>query len=311
MNKDVIVRRGINLALLTAIVSGVSVFVNSFGVRRIPDPFVYTTAKNVLVALVIVSFVVIPVKWQQLRSLTKQEWRRLTILGIVGGSVPFLLFFYGLREASAPSAAFMHKTLFIWVAIMAVPLLGERLGKLQIVAFAALILGYVILIGWPAKWALGHAEIFTLGATLLWAVEAVLAKRFLSGRLSSSIAATGRMGIGGIIMLGFLAVTDRGAILADLNGSQWGWILLTSIFLLAYVLSYYAALKAAPATVVTSVLVLGSVITSLLYVMYNGRTYSVQQFTGFVVIIAATAIWIFADRKLVRSQFGIGGQGVA
>lgn len=33
--------------------------------------------------------------------------------------------------ASAPSAALIHKSLFIWVALLALPLLGERPGNWQ------------------------------------------------------------------------------------------------------------------------------------------------------------------------------------
>ena len=50
------------------------------------------------------------------------------MIGVIGGSVPFILFFNGLAMASAPSAAFIHKTLFVWVVLLAVPFLGERLG---------------------------------------------------------------------------------------------------------------------------------------------------------------------------------------
>jgi len=61
------------------------------------------------------------------------------LIAIVGGSLPFLLFFTGLSLASAPSAAFIHKTLFIWVAFLAVPFLGERLGWAQICALGVLL----------------------------------------------------------------------------------------------------------------------------------------------------------------------------
>ena len=52
--------------------------------------------------------------------------------------IAFLLFFSGLAMASAPTAAFIHKTMFIWVALMAVPFLGERLGLVPVAALGAL-----------------------------------------------------------------------------------------------------------------------------------------------------------------------------
>ena len=44
-------RRGALLALATALISGVSVYVAKFGTQAVPDPFVYTTARNVVVGL--------------------------------------------------------------------------------------------------------------------------------------------------------------------------------------------------------------------------------------------------------------------
>ena len=47
---------------------------------------------------------------------------------MIGGSVPFVLFFEGLARAEATQAAFIQKTLVVWVALLAVPLLRERFG---------------------------------------------------------------------------------------------------------------------------------------------------------------------------------------
>ena len=45
---------GIVLAFAAAIVSGVSVFVNGYGTKRFPSATVYTTAKNLVAALLLV-----------------------------------------------------------------------------------------------------------------------------------------------------------------------------------------------------------------------------------------------------------------
>jgi drug/metabolite transporter (DMT)-like permease len=294
-----LVQKGVWLALVTALISGVSVYINSFGVRQVSDPFVFTAAKNLLVGLALASLLLAPAAWKELRGLSRRQWVSLVALGLVGGSVPFLLFFYALSQATAPSAAFIHKTLFIWVAILAVPFLKERLGKLQIAALGILVVGNLVLIGRPASWALGPAEVFALLATLLWAVEAIVAKKVM-GDVSARVAALGRMGFGSVAMLGFLALSSRGDTLATMTGIQWGWVGLTSVFLLGYVTSYYGALKYAPATLVSSVLVLGSVVTSLLYAVFSARTYSVEQIAGFGLVVAAAAIWLYIGNRVAK-----------
>ncbi len=290
------VRKGTYLALLTAIVSGVSVFINSYGVRRVPDPFVFTTAKNIIVASGLVAAIVLASRWTEVRSMNRTTWLKLATLGAVGGGVPFLMFFYGLSKADAPTAAFMHKTLFIWVALLAVPLLGERAGKLQAFALLLLVVGNLALGNRPARWSWGEAELFTLGATMIWAVEAVLARKFLSGGISAPVGAAGRMGFGAIVMLGYIAVTGRLDTMASMDASQWGWVLLTAAFLGAYVLAYYSALKAAPAILVSTVLVVGSVITAALHAAVNSRNYTPEQIAGFAVIGLAIGIAVLASR---------------
>ena len=74
------------------------------------------------------------------------------------------------------------KTLVVWVVLLAVPLLGERFGALQVAAVALLVLGQAMASGSTAAFfgkpfGTGEAEI--LAATMLWAVEVVIAKRLL------------------------------------------------------------------------------------------------------------------------------------
>jgi drug/metabolite transporter (DMT)-like permease len=294
-------KKGTYLALATALISGVSVYVNSFGVKQVPDPLVFTTAKNLLVAVGLAALLLLPGAWRELHALARNQWLALLSLGLVGGSIPFLLFFYGLSQATAPSAAFIHKTLFIWVAVLAVPLLGERIGKLQVLALGALVIGNLVLVGRPAQWGWGAAELFVLAATLLWAVEAVVARRLMAG-ISAGTAALGRMGLGALVMLGFLAATGRTDAIAAMSGMQWGWVFITSIFLFGYVNGYYHALKNAPATLVASVLVLGSVVTSLLHAVFSARTYSPDLVVGFGVVLAATALWAYIGLRLRRRE---------
>ena len=44
---------GLALALCTALISGVSVWVNSFGVKSVPDAALYTTLKNGVAAMIL------------------------------------------------------------------------------------------------------------------------------------------------------------------------------------------------------------------------------------------------------------------
>ena len=49
-----------------------------------------------------------------------------------------------------------------------------------------------------------------LAATLLWSVEVVVAKRLLAG-VSAPLLAASRMGLGFVILVGYLVVSGRSA----------------------------------------------------------------------------------------------------
>lgn len=285
MNRTI--RRGVRWALATALVSGVSVYVNKFGVAQVQEPFIYTTLKNSLVAVGFLAAVGLLGSRQELRAFTPRQWLGWLGLGLLGGGIPFLLFFQGLSTATAPSAALIHKTLFLWVAVLAVPFLGERLGWWQIAGLGVLAVS-VLLFQAPAAWGWGSGETLILIATLLWAVETIVAKKLLSS-VSARTAALGRMGVGALVMWLFLLINGQAATALALTPVQWMWVSVTSVFLLAYVWTWYRALKATPATLVTSVLTLGAAVTVVLTILLEGGETTGLQVVAMVLMLLGAA----------------------
>jgi drug/metabolite transporter (DMT)-like permease len=287
--------RGIGLAAGAAVISGIAIWLNGFAVQAVPDTALFTTLKNAVAALVLVALAAALVRPGQLRAISRADGVRLTLIGVVGGSVPFVLFFSGLAMASAPAAAFIQKTLFIWVAFLAVPFLGERLGWVQIVALGALLIGQAILIP-PQGIHWGVGETLIAAATLLWAVEVVLAKRVL-GTVASPIVGAARMAIGLAFLVGYLAISGRLGLLATVSPDAWGWVALTGIVLAAYVTTWYAALERAPATLVSSILVAGAVITGVLGSISRGVAPAPEMAAGYLLIGAAAAVVCLAGLR--------------
>ena len=59
--------------------------------------------------------------------------------------------------------------------------------------------------------------------------------------------AAARMGIGLVVLVGYLAISGKLALVAGLSQVQWGWALLTGLILAAYVATWFGALRRAPA----------------------------------------------------------------
>ncbi len=282
-------RWGVALAVVVALISGVSVFLNGYAVKLLPDAAVYTTLKNGFAALILLGIAASVVRMSEVRALDRRAWASLTVIGVIGGSVPFLLFFSGLALASAPSAAFIHKTLFLWVVMLAVPALGERLGWFPIAALGVLMVGQ-FLAAPPTGVVWGTGETLILAATLLWAVEVIFARRLLLRDVPSPVVGAARLGIGFVVLAGYLAVTGRLAIVTGLTVTQWAWVMGTGVLLAAYVGTWLAALRRVEASVVASILVLGAPITAILQGLVNGVLPAPPVLAGQVAIALAVGV---------------------
>jgi len=278
-------QKGLYLALGTAVISGFSVFFNSFAAKSASNPYILTTTKNIIVALLLGCLILTPLIRTKLKTLTKHDWLKLILIGLIGGSIPFLLFFKGLSMSNAVNAGFIHKTLFIWVTILAIPLLKEKLSKIQLTAAIMLFVGNFFLIG-INSWSFGKADLLILLATLFWSAEFVFAKKLLQ-QIDAKILAWARMFFGSFFMIIFIFATNQGAQFFSLNTASWSWIILTAIFLFAYVLTWYNALKKLPASIVASILVIASPITTLLKNIFISNTYSAHQVIGSLIILSA------------------------
>ncbi len=303
MNTDESTRRhGIMLAAVAALVSGVAVFLNGYGVRAAPDPTVYTTAKN-LVAAVLLALLAVPAVAAlgarpgptRSKKATRLPLPGLLTIAVVGGSVPFVLFFEGLARASSTHAAFLHKTLVVWVALLAVILLREVIRPVHVAAIALLMAGQAVLDGGLSGFEFGAGEALILGATLLWAVEVILAKRLLGDVRPATLGAA-RMVLGSVLLLAWLAVTGRLGTLAGLDATVWGWALLTGCILAGYVATWYAALALAPAVDVTAVLVLAAPVTAGIAAVVNGQLPGVPAAVGCVLVLGGATLIAGARR---------------
>ena len=305
---------GVAIAGATALVSGVSVFVNSYGVRAGATPAVYTTAKN-LVAVAVLSIVAL-IGWRvrnrqfgsaaanfvttapEARSVppTRRWIERLGLLyvGVVGGGLAFALFFDGLAQSEPTPAAFWRDTLVLWVAVIAVLFLRERLRWWNLAAIALLISGEVVASGGVGQLAANRGELDVLVSSVLWALEVVIARRLLKTRPPAVLAVV-RMGLGALTLIVYLAASGSLGQLGSMNADQWHWALWTGLLLSAYVATWMSALARARAVDVTSVLVSSALITWLLQ-LAAGTTVVSGNTIGLVLIGAGATLVLVGAR---------------
>jgi len=288
------------LALTTAFISGLSNFINKTAVTAVKDPIFFTVLKNSLVAILLIGILTGLKKWPEIKSLTKNQWLKLILIGIIGGSIPFALFFTGLSKTSAINASLIHKTLFLWVFVFAIPFLKERMNRWQWIG-VGMIFAANLLIGGFIGFKYNLGELMILGATLLWAIENIIAKKTLKD-VSSPVVASGRMVIGSLLLIIFFYTRSGTIAVPPLNLIQWGWIFLTSLLLFGYVTAWYTALKHAPATYVATLLVPATLITNVLSALFITHSFAVRDLISSLLFIIGTSIVvIFAKRAAEKA----------
>ena len=301
---------GVGLAFATALISGVSVYLNGQYVKLFDDPTLLAAVRNGLVGLVLGGVVVATGGIGELRLLDGRRRAALLVVGIIGGGLPFALFFNGLALAGSPAAALIHKTMFVWVAMLAMVALGERLGLAQVAALG-LLLGGTLLLAPTGALGVGPGEAMILVATLLWSVEVVLVRRLLVGGVSSNLAAASRMVVGSIALFAVVSVTGGLAGIAAFGMEHWAAILVTGALLTGYVTTWYGALQRAPATLVTSVLVLGAVVTAVLQTATSGAVPASQALAGHGLLLVGGAVTVIALRGAIGRVPARRGSAVA
>ena len=303
-------RAGVQFALAAALVSGVSVYLNGKAVRNFSSPTVYTTAKNLFAGVILVAIAIALAGRAGQRAgqrngehadrgRTPIPVAAFATIAVIGGAVPFVLFFEGLARATSNDAAFIHKTLIIWAALLATAVLRERLTRVHVLAIAVLVVGYVALAGGIDSLHIGMGEAMILGATICWSVEVVLVRWITADFRSTDVAAV-RLGGGSLVLVAWVLLRGDFGELLSMSGSELLWIALTGPMLAMFVTLWFAALERAQVVDVTAILVLGAVVTGILNAVIGNAGIASQAVGDILIFVGVAAVVAHAFGRLSR-----------
>jgi drug/metabolite transporter (DMT)-like permease len=261
--------KAFHLVLATALISGFSIYINKFLLVG-QEPITMTFVKMALATIVLL---LVPGTAGKFKRLKRSDWTRLSIIGLIGGSIPFVLFFYALTFTSAASASFIHKMMFVLASILSYKVLKEKFNRSKIISVSVAFFGVFFLFGMSGI-SLSVFDLLIFVATLFWAVEQVLSKKLLED-VDPHTLASARLGFGSLFIFIFLLIRGFGTV-------SLLPIAISSIFLVAYVSTWYRGLDRLDVSTATTVLLLGSVVTTFLQM-----NISLQGLFGSVLIAAA------------------------
>ncbi|MBI3190588.1 DMT family transporter [archaeon] len=282
---------GTILAVIAAVVSGVSIPANKIFIVNL-DPVVFTAIRSVIIGVV---FLVLAYWLNKSRKPKKKKfisvsWKYLAAIAVIGGSIAFFLYFTGLKLTTAGHAAFLHKTLPLYVAVLAFLFLKEKIGKKYLAAMVLMFLGtmavYFTQISPAELWMNPQlGDLLVITATILWAVENVISRKAMKKGENNFIVSFSRMFFGGMILFGTMILLGRTDALMTLTNAQLVNIGISTVLLFAYVLFFYWSLRYINVSKAAVLLLLAPVISLLLGITFLSEPAPLLQLAGSAVIL--------------------------
>lgn len=291
-------KKGIIFALGASFISGISIFYNKSIVVNGLDPLIFNIIKNGGVAILITFFLLTRPKTRSVFKLSRKNWIRLLVIGLLGGSIPFILFFSGLTMIPATEANLIQKSLFLWVALLAVPILKEKISHIQLSGYALVVLSNFFIGGFTG-FSAGLGEFLILAATLFWAVENIVSKKTLS-HIDPTMVAWGRMASGTFFLLLFALFQGKFELLTNPRSFLVMPVFFSVLLLTGYVLCYYKALRLAPATLVTSLLILATPVTNILTTVFITHNLPLPQAAGITTTVIGLSLISYFSPSIPR-----------
>ncbi len=284
---------GLKFALLTACVSGFSIFANKIFVTQ-ADPLVFTAVRNVFVALGLLCIALVSKRKLLVPFHSRKQILTLLFIGFFGGGVAFALFFSGLARLSAVEGNLIQKTLFLWVIAFSWIFLKEKSTKFSLFGYVFVTLGTLVIGGVFPK--INSAVLMVLSATLIWALESIAVKKMLSTIHPETLAFLRiALGIPVLFLLVFME-GKSGSVFTSKTFQVWP-IITSSLFLIAYMTSWYQALKRIPVIAGTAVLAIAPFITTLLANIFISHSVNSFPLLNLVVILTGIVFVIKAYRR--------------
>jgi len=293
----------VTLALLAAVVSGISIPANKFFIVNL-SPAVFTAVRAVIIGTVFLVIASYQARKHR-RKFKVVPWSYLIAIAVIGGAAAFLIYFTGLQLTTAGRAAFLyHSVLTIVTVVLAAAFLSERMGRRMVAALAVMLIGTLILyfsqVPSSQIWSnpsLG--DLLIIVASILWAIEYVISRKVMRMGETNFVVSFARMFFGGLILFGFVIITGNVSVLLKLSLQQWMNIGVSTVLLFVYTLCWYWSLRYINVSKATSLLLLAPIIALIGGVFILGEPAPLLQILGSAVIIVGAYIVVG-----VKSEYG-------
>ncbi len=238
------------------------------------------------------------------------DWTWFIALLVIGGGLAFLMYFSGLQLTTAGRAAFLHKTLPVFAGVFAALLLKERMPRRHWYALLVMLIGAFMIYFSnmpPSAWWSnpGLGDLLVIGATALWGLENVIARKVMKEGESNLVVSFSRMFIGSLILFGTVVLLGRIDVLLSLTGTQIANLFISAGMLFGYVFFWYWAIKNIEVSRATALLLVAPVISLALGMWWFAEPLPAMQAIGSVLILIGGYVVVKAKGVARRMESGV------
>jgi drug/metabolite transporter (DMT)-like permease len=244
-------------------------------------------------------------RWREPRDLEvrKADWPVFVRLAALGMGLTYVFNYTGLALSTGTAAALIMATEPVWIALLAVLLLRERLTVSRGLGVALGMAGTVLVVLSTRKAGGGAAEAAALWGnvllvlSLLWESFAVLTVKQLTTKYSGRTVVTYEFLIGSAMLLPFALWEQwRTGVFAPSAPAWWAFLyLLVPCTLIAYTL-WFRLLETVDAADVTVFIFLQPVVGALLGILWKGDPYTSLTVIGAVLVLSAMGCILYQPR---------------
>jgi drug/metabolite transporter (DMT)-like permease len=249
------------------------------------SPFQFLGARYSIAFVVLIPFVV-RTSWPHLRKLSKVDWIRLVLMGVIAYPLANGLQFWALTRLSATVGTFTMNFVPLFTVGLGIVFLSEKPTIYQLVGIMLALLGTLVFFGIQLEFEDTWAILASTLGSLLLASNAVLVRSFArTGRINSVALAAIPLGIGGGILLLFAPPTS----MPPLKGTLIVLFLGIISGSLAFTVWNHALrrLRAFEITVIGNLMPMG---TAILAPLILDETVSLQAWLGILVTLVGVVL---------------------
>jgi drug/metabolite transporter (DMT)-like permease len=182
----------------------------------------------------------------------RRYWRQYLVIGVGNSALPFVLYAFAALHLPASYSVILNSTTPLFTALLAVPLLGERLTAAKVAGLVAGAAGVALVSRAgpvvPGLW-FGAAVAACLAATLCYAASSIYMKKHATGARPLAIAGWSQVFAGLVLLPVVPFTTPPGAITPLIAANVLGLALVCSS--IAYVLYYRLIADVGPTRALT------------------------------------------------------------